>query len=234
MRKLVLLTILSFFVGGFFLAAGANTASAAYTTLTLPTLNADIRTWTDGSAYDSLFPSTQTWNGVPFSLASPDSKGNTVFYDDTLAIPVNVYGVTNAYTIINTAYGSDGSDVGQVEFVGSAGADYIVQLVEGTNVRDHYDGYFENTIDGITALPAYNRRGFGYAGLDMQIYNLPSAFATQTLSEIIFSSNQLGYYGQPFIAAATVASNPVPIPGALLLLAPGLAGFAAIRKRFKG
>ena len=68
-------------------------ALADYTTVTLPTLNTDIRTWSGGSGYNSIFPSSQTWNGVPFSLAL--SGGNNVFYPAAgtpafLDIPVNV------------------------------------------------------------------------------------------------------------------------------------------------
>ncbi|WP_157199437.1 hypothetical protein [Methylomonas koyamae] len=87
------------------LVAEAGVADASYTTLALPSLNADIRTWTDGASYDSLFPGAHTFNGVPFELAV-DGDGNTAFHNGEIDIPVNIFGVTQAFTLINTAYGA--------------------------------------------------------------------------------------------------------------------------------
>lgn len=218
------------------LAAAASAAAlaqaATYTTLTLPTLNADMRDWTDGSTYNSLIPGTSTFNGVPFVLAE-DADGNTVYHSvgnpGPLEIPVGVYGVTTAYTLINSGFGSFGATVGSIEFHGSGGAFATFNLVEGTNVRDHYDGRYNNTIDNVTAIPAYNV-GPGRARLDQQIYDLPAAFATQTLTTITFNGQDLGADGIPFIAAATVAA--VPEPGTWALMAGGIA-LVAVRARRK-
>jgi hypothetical protein len=198
-------------------------AQAGYTSLTLPDLNTDIRTWTDGSTYNPLFPGDHTWNGVPFTLAV-DAQGHTAWWrsgnaPESLTIPVNVFGVTEAYTIINSAYGSLGTTDGLVEFFGSGGSHYSVPLVQGDNLRDHFDGGFNNTIDGIHALPAFNI-GPGRARLDMQLYTLPDSFASETLTSIRFTSGAASASGTPFLAAATVEtpSGPtVPVPGALLL-----------------
>lgn len=207
--------------------AAAMSHAATFTTLTLPTLNADIRTWTDGSAYDPLFPGTSTFNGVPFALAV-DANDNTVYQaPGALDIAVGVYGVTTAYSLINSAYGAFGTNVGSMEFFGSEGAYYKVDLVEGTNVRDHYDGYYNNVIDGVTAIPAFNL-GPGRARLDQQIYDLPSEFATQTLDRITFNGVDMGSGGIPFIAAATVAV--VPEPGTWALMIGGVA-LLAVRRR---
>lgn len=218
--------------------AFASSAQADFTQLTLPQLNANISTWTDGATYDTVFPPTvpgtitQTWNGVPFQLAQ-DGNGNKVFTGGVLDIPVSVVGAQTVYTLINSAFGINGALVGSVEFKGSAGADYTVNLVEGVNVRDHFDGFFNNTIDGITAIPAFNI-GPGHARLDQQIFNLPTAFATQTLTDVIFTDitdTKEQYYvnGQPFIAAATVST--VPVPAAVWLFGSALAGIGALARR---
>lgn len=214
-------------------------ALADYTTLTLPSLNADIRTWSGGSGYNAIFPSSQTWNGVPFSLALDGS--NNVFYPaagtpSTLQIPVNVYGVTNAYTVINSSWGAYGVTIGKVEFFGSAGAYYSMDLVEGTNVRDHYTGGYNNVIDNINAISAFTS-GTG-AILDMQLYSLPATFSDEYLNYILFTSNVLGQSsgGNPFIAAATVSAesqNQVPEPTTMFLLGLGLMGLAGVKRKFK-
>lgn len=214
-------------IAALLLTADMAAANASYTTLTLPSLNADIRTWTDGSSYNSLFPGTQTFNGVPFQLAV-DGDGNTAFHNSQIDIPVNIFGVTQAFTLINTAFGADGANDGYVSFSGSLGDVYTVDLIEGQNVRDHYDGAFSNTINGVDAIPAFSA-GSGRARLDQQIFNLPAAFANQTLLSIRFHSNQQGLAGEPFIAAATVAA--VPLPSAIWLFGTVLAGGIGWAKR---
>ena len=213
------------------LAAASLSQAATYSTLTLPTLNADIRGWTDGSTYTPLFPGTQTWNGVPFDLAV-NASGNTVFMEGVLDISVNVFGATQAYTLINSAFGSYGSLNGSVEFFGTNGAYYEVDLVQGVNVRDHYDGFFNNTIDGVNAIAAFNV-GAGRARLDEQIFNLPSMFSSETLQTIRFTGLDAGASGQPFIAAATVSVAAVPEPEtyALMLAGLGVVGASLRRQR---
>jgi hypothetical protein len=214
-----------------------HTASAGgFTTLTLPTLTDDIRTWTDGSAYDPLFPSSsQTFAGVPFDFQS-DANGNTVFYggtlgspaDNTLDIPVNQFGIGTVYTLINTAFGVMGGDVGSITFNGSGGLTYTVDLIEGGNVRDHYYGGFVNTTsDPTTTEAVFGVNSPGNAHLDMQTITLPSQFSTATLTDIEFYSVGDDTYGKPFLAAATVSTVPEPAAygtlfGLGLLAATGL------------
>lgn len=198
-------------------------AAATYTTLTLPTLNTNIGGWTDGAAYETAFPGTHVWNGVPFNLAE-DALGNKVFYSASpasLDIPIGIFGVSDAYTIINSAYGVAGYTVGAVEFFGSDGAYQKVDLVEGANVRDHYAGGYNNVIDGASAMLAWDPDGAG-ARLDMQIYHLSADFADETLSTIRFTSYGSGVHGLPFIGAATVAAIPEPESYAMLLAGLGL------------
>jgi len=103
--------------------------------------------------------------------------------------------------------------------------------VEGINVRDHFAGGYNNFIDNINAMPAFDN-GYGRARLDMQIYNLPAIFAHETLQDIVYLGYNLGDFGAPFIAAATVATTPTPIPGALCLLGSGIVGLIGVRRRF--
>jgi len=203
----------------------------AFTTLALPTRDADIRGWTGGGDYAPLFatpPATVAFNGVPFVL-DVDAQGHNVFHLGSTDIAVGVFGVTQAWTLINSAWGVAGQEVGSVEFFGSGGAYHRVALVEGLNVRDHYADGFNNTIDHTSAVPAY---GLGGVRLDQQVYTLPAAFAGQTLLTLRFNNTGGNPQGSPFIAAATVSA--VPEPAAWLLALAGAGGLAAWRRRRRG
>ena len=214
------------------LAVAAPLAQAAtFTTLTLPTLNIDIRNLTDGATYAPLFPppGMSTFNGVPFQFAV-DAGNNTAFFGDVsggvLDIPVGLPGVTQVYTLINSLGGAFGANNGSVSFIGSL-TTVTVQLDQGSNVRDHFDGGFNNTIDGVNAVPAFNV-GPGRARLDEQIFNLPGTLGT--LNTIRFTSlNTPG--GLPFIAAATVSAVPEPETYALMFAGLGVIGWAQRRRR---
>jgi hypothetical protein len=199
--------------------------ATTYKTLTLPAVNVNIGTWSDGSTYEPLFPGTHIWNGVPFSLTE-DSAGHKVWIGNSptlgltaptsLNIPAEVFGATAAYTIINTRTGLLDTNNGYVEFFGSEGGYYKVDLVQGVNVRDHFDDGWNNTINNKDAIAAFNI-GPERARLDMQIYSLPESFSSQTLINIRFNPADAGAGGVPFIAAATVAAIPEPETYALML-----------------
>ena len=210
------------------LSVTAAARADVYTTLTLPALNADLRSSLGGAAYVPLFPGVQNWTGVPFQL-SVSPAGNTSYIDGVLDIPVGVFGVTAAYTLINSAFGVFGANNGSVEFFGSS-AYYKVDLIQGQNIRDHLNNVFNNVIDGTSAVPAFVD---GWARLDQQNYTLPATFAAQTLVSIRFTGIDLGNPGgSAFINAATVAvAAPVPEPaGALLMLSGGVALLAWRRR----
>jgi hypothetical protein len=209
-------------------SVGLVANAATYTTTALPELNGDIRTWTDGGAYAGLFPSSQVFSGVPFSLQ--ESGGNDVFVGvGSTTIKVGVFGVTDVYTLINTAWGTAGANVGSITFNGSMDS-YTVNLIEGDNVRDHYyASYVNSTTASYVTQAVVGINAPGNSHLDMQDFVLPTSFQSQTLNSIVFNSTG-GGAGSPFLAGLTVAAVPEPETYAMLLAGLGLLSVCARRK----
>jgi hypothetical protein len=70
--------------------------------------------------------------------------------------------------------------------------------------------------------------------IDEQDFELGSAFAGQTLTQIVITDTYNG--SDPILLGATVGSQPLttsatPEPSSLLLLGTGLAGFAGMARR---
>lgn len=224
------------------LAPGFLLASSAFGVLTnydlTPYANDNLQTYTNGFMYP-LAGSTVTVGGVPFTLSSlggdPTTTGvvrdgNIDGVHRVLAdIPVGQYGVDVLYTLINSAYGSLGAVIGDVTAYGAGGESYTYSLIEGQNVRDHYNGIYVNTLSDATVQSAYF--GDGSVRLDMQTITLPSIFLTDTLTHVTFSGyagNGLTYVaGQPFMTGFT--TEAVPEPASLIGL--GFAVLAFVRRR---
>ena len=87
--------------------------------------------------------------------------------------------MSSVYTLINSAFGSAGANNGTLEFVGMNGAFASFTLIQGVNIRDHFNGAFVNFLSDPTVVTA------NFAGdvrLDRQTFQLPNAFATKSRS----------------------------------------------------
>ena len=190
-----------------------HVGAETFTPLDIPQRDTDIRNFTDGTTYTPLFTAgSQELEGVPFQFAADDS-GNTAYIGaSALHIPVNVAGVTTAYTLINTVWGTQGSLAGRLTFNGSGGLSYGVDLTVGVNVRDHFYGTFVNTTSDPSTLDAVvGDPNPGHAHLDMQIISLPAAFADATLEEIVFEPLGGNPGGRAFLVATTVGTDTPPV-----------------------
>jgi len=206
-------------------------------------VNADLSTYTRGDLYPAG-GNTLTIGGVDFILAAGpgNSRGPGIFQTDTsdparisATIPVNVFGVGTVYTLVNSIFGELGNDNGTIEFKGTGGADAVFHFVQGTNIRDHFQGLYNNVIDPSIPNATFIDPTTGdEVRLDRQAFVLPSTFATETLTDIVFTGfNGFPNFspGQPFIAAVTVETVPEPASIVTWMLAGAVATIAAWRRR---
>lgn len=213
------------------LAVGASSALADFVPVSLsPNVNFDIRSYTNGVNYP-VGGSTLDFGGVPFDIAvldgDPDTFGVTqlpIFTGPaSFSFRVNIPGAVRLFTLINSAFGSFDSNNGTVAVFGTGGAFASFDLIQGTNIRDHFNGLFVNTLSDATVLST------NYPGdvrLDRQVLELPAVFLGETITELRFSGEATGA-GVAFLAGATIET--IPTPGATVLL--GVAGLMAARRR---
>jgi hypothetical protein len=197
-------------------------------------VNSDLTTYTGGSNYPQ-HGGLITVDGIPFELATIGPQQDTAVIQTSgtqdFSIPVGTFGVTSAYVLVNSADGSCGTDVGEIDFVGSSGT-YSYKLTEGVNVRDHFDGAFCNSAGDITDTASF---GGGADRLDLDSIELPPSFADQTLESIDFKGFGEGQLGEPFLAAATLDPDPaaVPEPADLAVVSLAAAAMLLLRRRLQ-
>ena len=157
-------------------------------------------------------PTTLTVGGVSFDLAplgsTPDSLGAIQAPDgtSTFTIQTNVAGPTVVYTLMNSQFGTFGADIATIEFKGAHGADATFELVEGTNIRDHFNGGFNNVIDPSIPSATFVGSNGDTVRLDRQEFVLPASFADDTLTQIIFTGHG-GSEGNAFLAGVTAVGK---------------------------
>lgn len=143
----------------------------------------------------------QTLGGVPFNIPASSnnawdaSLGTTIGVRSTTAmvLPVNVFGATAVDTLINLGWGVAGSTSLTATFIGTGGANYSIDLVTGSDIRNWLDTtYCCNTINGTSTIQVFQgvaSQNQGVARIDKQRIALPGSFATQTLTKFILTDN---------------------------------------------
>jgi hypothetical protein len=190
-------------------------------------VNSDLTGYTGGSNYPQ-HGGPLTVDGISFDLATIGPEQDTAVIQTNgpqdFSIPVEVLGATSVNVLVNSAFGSCGADVGEIDFTGSSGT-YSYKLTEGVNVRDHFNGQFCNSAGGITGTASF---GGGADRLDLLSITLPLSFSGQTLESIDFKGFGNGQLGEPFLAGATIVNPadppdppPVPEPRYLLVVSAG-------------
>jgi hypothetical protein len=223
---------------------GAHASEVDLSTL----VNANLNTYTNGFLYPTN-GGPLTVGGVAFNLAALPGGGTGIIqlggdnnpsdtspipYFPSVTIPINQTGITTVYTLINSAFGTPTNPltvIGSLDFLGSSGS-YVYNLTEGDNVRDHFNGGFENSAPGLAASAYF---GDGSVRLDEQAIVLPTGLGK--LESITFSANDQYYgNGEPFLAGLTtsnVSAVPEPSTWTMMILAFGGLGLMAYRRKAK-
>jgi hypothetical protein len=224
------------------IAVAALAARAQYLEVNISSdFNQNIQQFTGGSNYP-LGGTGLTIAGVPFMLGETNDaagttgavqtpSGNTSY---TFTIPDGTY-ATSIYTLMNTSWGEYGENEGSIIVTGSHGETATLNLTDGVNIRDHYDGFFENTLTDPTVVETDFLNGqvnaSGPDRLDRQELALPASFNGDTLTSITFSGVDNGEPGgDPFLAALTVQEVPEPGPLAVFALGAFILGIRNRRK----
>jgi len=164
-----------------------------------------------------LYTSTNSF-ATPFNIttnASGKNYSEIVGAGSTLVISnLNLPSVAEVFTLMN-AYSPVAGPLASVEFIGSAGADQTFTLVGGVELRDFFQGSWEDTINGVTAQTAYQTNSVqGAAGtgntqtgltgtyrLDEQKFTLTNTFLGQYLRTIKITN--LNGNSTPFVVGIT-------------------------------
>lgn len=214
------LSILSCMRGVTFLALGilAVSAQASIFVDFDSQVTNDITTFTGGSGYPQNGGFVNV-AGVDHRLAQTTSgrTGAMFFVNETKTITINEFGISEVYTLINSTQGVTGQLNGRIEIVGSGGLLQTVFLTQGDNIRDHFNGSWNNNAPNLNGSLSY-QTGVRF---DQQKIVLDTAFHTATLTEIRFiGENNFGGNGSPMLQSLTLEA--VPEPGTMIALATGV------------
>jgi len=198
-------------------------------------VNSNITGYTNGDLYPQT-GGTLVVGGVTFDLATINGHtASALAVFQTINIAVNQSGINTMYALINSGFGSAGSNIGELQFNGSTGS-FVYQLVEGTNVRDHNNDGFENSATDITATASFADPQNPNREVRLDMYTI-SFGNIGTLNSIDLIGNNAAN-GEPFIAGLTGAlvTSAVPEPSTWAMMILGFCGvgFMAYRRKQNG
>lgn len=221
------------------LALLSTAAHAGFIKVDLSSIvNSDLTGYTNGFNYPG--PGVTTINAVPFLLAATPTDATHTGVVGGLAsggvpnsytIPgLNIGNVTSMFVLINSAFGTCGTSVGSVgAATGSASVDF--GLVEGVNVRDHFNGFFCNVQTDAVATANYP----GDVRFDVYSFNLSGLTnsGADPVTGFQFATFGAAGLGEPFVAAVTFVTKDAAViePESFGLIGLGVLGLGLIRRR---
>lgn len=223
---------------------GATASPSSAATVDLSSIaNADLTTYTGGSAYPQ--------NGGPISIGGIDFALSTLTNGHTgvvqlaadpnggvqsFTLATNLANAGAIYTIANSSFGAEPNYAGQITFHTAGGLDFTYNYIEGDNIRDHASTFFNTSAPNVYATQSYTNGD----RLDVQKIILPTSFATDTITSIVFSY-EIGKGttapgdGEAFLAGITsvdaISAVPEPSTWAMMILGFSGVGFLAYRRR---
>jgi hypothetical protein len=159
-------------------------------------------------------------------------------HQESITIPVGVFGVTAVNTLLNTYWGVSGASVSSLVFTGSNGASSTDNLVGNDDIRNWC---CTQTINGTSTINVFSVGASGVNGdpgfLDMQHIVLPVSFSTQALVSVELIDN--GGYGESrdILDGITVQSTGIsaaPEPGTLATIGLSIVALYEYRRRKTG
>jgi hypothetical protein len=209
-------------------------------------VNSDLNTYSGGANYPNGGTAINI-NGIGFSLATFPTTNDigivqtfTIFGTGTPAASsytfgVNLPDVQTIYTLINSSFGQDGDTIGSVTFTGTGGV-ISFDLTEGLNVRDHFEGAFENSASNLFGTASFGTGSPAPDRLDAQQFNVAGIGTLQSIEfdqsgTIDVNGNLAGF---PFLAAITIVTGtavPEPSTWTMMILGFAGAGFMTYRRK---
>jgi hypothetical protein len=188
---------------------------------------------------DANYPTGDvTLGGIPFSI--PTSPNNNTWDSNigtgtqVLVIPVNLSGVKEIHTLINTSWGYPGDQFTTLDFNWSGGLTVQVVLTDGVDIRDWWNGGYANSISPPT-VQVYSGTGTPSPHLptriDKQLFIFDGPeYADRILESIVMTDNGWAGRHRAYLYGVTAGVDPAPIPGAAWLLGSGLIGLGSLRR----
>lgn len=203
------------------LLLGAAAADAAITKI-------DMSSYVNSSWAGEFFSGVPTGDnvvlgGTAFDIqAAGDHAAYRLFDSTPLTITTSMYGVTEVYTLLNTLWGEAGTNKLSVTFNATGGVTQTFQLVGDVDIRDYLQNTYTNAINGTTTQNVFNN---GARRLDRQTFSLDAAFATQTLTSIVFTDTGATGVQRGALTAVTLSGGvPEPASWAMMIVGFGAAG----------
>jgi hypothetical protein len=194
----------------------AAPASAQQTQINLDAYtDGDLTTATGGSGYPQNGDPI-TIGGINFDLPVFLGTGRTGFESNGSIILLGLSDISKAYTIINSFTGTFGANSGQLIFTNMLGQELSFDLIQGTNIRDHFNGNFNNQATGLFATQSFGT-GVRY---DVQEFALPADFSSLASVRLVSS----GSGGTPILQGLTflgVSQGAVPEPATWAMMIGG-------------
>ena len=176
----------------------------------------------------------QVFNGVPMAMggsADIDTPwawtglGLSQEVSQILHIDTNIVGARNVFSMISTFWGQPGpNSYLSVTFNATGGVTQTFNLIGDVDIRDYNNWVWTNTINGTTTTQVWTN-DLGQR-LDMQKFELDSAFWGQTLTSIEIVDSGGFEFQRAIVQAITVE---VPGPAGVGVFAA--AGLVAMRRR---